>query len=114
MPRTLMDDIAADAATFVNEFSESVVYRPFGGTARTISALVNRFPPNQLPGVPEASLPSVVLTVRNNATTGISSTELDTGGDRLDVAIRYGETASTREIARLLKSDAGLVVIEVR
>ena len=114
MARTLMDDIAADSATFVNEFAESVVYRPYGGTERTILAIVNRFPVDQLVGVSESFLPRIVLTVRNNNTVGISSTEIETGGDQIDVAMRYGDTPQTISILRVVKSDAALVTFEAR
>jgi hypothetical protein len=52
--------------------------------------------------------------VANNATTGITSEELDCGGDMVEFAIRVGEPVTRRSIVRLLSHDEGMVVLECR
>ena len=44
---------------------------------------------------------------------GISSAEIDTGADRIDLAPRVGETAVSRMV-RLAGHDAGALELEVR
>jgi len=73
--------------------TESVVYRPSGADARTISALVDRPGADEL-GHGQAAAPE--LRVLNDATDGIDATELDLGADSIDVAERVGGAAAAR------------------
>jgi len=50
--------------------------------------------------------------VRNDASAGISSRELDTGGDKLSLPLRYGRTARTVRITRILRQDAAYLILE--
>lgn len=74
-------------------FAESAVFRPHNGTPRTIYPVVNRdIAPDgdeEAMGVKEIML----ITVPNSATTGVLSTELNAGKDKIDLAYRVGETA---------------------
>jgi hypothetical protein len=94
----LLDDvIAADSALFVDDdvFGESIVYIPFGGAERTINAVVNRNPPEK-DFASGNELPQLTIVVRNDATYGISSGELDAkGADRVMVSRRIGQTAES-------------------
>ena len=96
-------------------FGESIVYRKQNGTERTITAIVDRDPPAIFNPAGEVALtPSVVIRVHNDATYGISNTELETGGDKVTLAVRTSETASQRTIAKLLESDGGVVSLAIR
>ena len=114
--------LLADARAFLDAFpTETVIYRPAGGVARNVVALVDRDPPGPLAGMAAAIGKQVRITVVNQATNaddddygGIAATEIDTGGDKVDVAPRLGETAETRPIKRIAMQDEGMLTIEVR
>lgn len=96
---------------------EEVAYLPLKGAERTILAIIERGDAVALPGVGglDAATPSIRVTVANDAEKGIASSGLDTGGDRIRVAVRIGaEEARTMEIARLVYHDAGALVVELR
>jgi hypothetical protein len=52
---------------------------------------------------------SIVVRVLNNSTTGISSTEIETGGDEIAVALRLGETSVRRAIVRVQADSTGFL-----
>jgi hypothetical protein len=117
---TLSDSINNDPTTVFlssDDFAESIVYVPhthFGATARanrTINAVVIRYPVEDEEGVVTHH---TEIRVHNNSTTGISSDELDLGGDAVQLAPRDGEIAETRQITRLLSIDSGMLSIEVK
>jgi hypothetical protein len=96
--------------------TESVVYRPASPGAgkpatRTIQALVTR-------GVPEPYLsgaaPVLHVCVLNDATDGISSAEVDTGADLIDVPERFGGTAGGKGIAQIAAQDPEFLTLEMR
>lgn len=90
------DQLKEDMATvFCNsdEFAETVTYKPRGGGTRAIKAVVDRNPPAYKGPSGKIVTPVLAIRVPNSATTGISSAELDTGGDKVSVAKRIGETA---------------------
>lgn len=95
----LNEMMAADAAFLMADdgFAEAVIYTPRNGTARTINAIVDRNPP-ALATSPGDPMPLMTVSVANNATTGISSAELDVGGDTITVAYRIGRTAKSYQI----------------
>jgi hypothetical protein len=112
--------LAADGALFLADFAETIVYKPRptqtvpSPAPRTITALVDREPPAFLLEADGLAVPTVHVIVRNSATTGISSSEVDTGGDQMDVALRLGQAAATKRIVRIVSHDAGLLRLEVR
>jgi hypothetical protein len=114
---SLHDTIKADAQlVFCNEndFAEPVTYHKRSGLSRSIMAVVIR---EQLATLPEANdivLPVFEVHVANNADTGVTSEELDCGGDMIEFAIRVGEPVTRRSIVRLLSHDEGMVVLECR
>lgn len=119
---TLKDMIEDDNATvFLNtgDFAETVTYYPRTLTAtanssRSISAVVFR---NQLEQVTEnglSVLPVWEVHVANDSAIGISSTELDVGGDQIGFPPRDGETATKKTIVMLLVQDHGMLVLQCR
>lgn len=114
-------DLANDAGVFLNDFAEAVVYRPLVGPPRSIQAIVDREPPAWLREPPawlaEADgvlVPQLHVVVRNDEAAGIGADEVDTGGDRVDVPVRVGGTAVTKNVVRIVQQDAGLLRLEVR
>lgn len=117
---TLAARIITDAGSvFLNSdhFAESVTYYPhrFGTAAspRVIKAVVIR---NQVAvfNPDEQIVPEFEVRVANNATTGISSDELNTGGDMIKLAMRIGETPTKRSVQLLSEHDEGMLVLICR
>lgn len=119
---SLADQIAADAASvFLNsdDFAETVTYYPHrfhtGAVRdpREIRAIVTR---NQVQtnGPDEQIAPEFEVRVANNSTTGISSDELDTGGDQIGLAVRIGDTPTRRSVQYLVEHDEGMLVLICR
>lgn len=117
---TLAARIVTDAVSvFLNSdhFAETVTYYPhrFGtpATPREIKAVVIR---NQVSvfNPDEQILPEFEVRVANNSTTGISSDELNTGGDQIKFPVRVGETAQKRTIQLLTEHDEGMLVLICR
>ena len=112
------------APAFLKDFGEDVVYTPSGGTPRTIKADVDRNPPAGIAEAPQGGVAPVAIVEvanRQSSTTtdtdgvgGISSSELNCGGDTLTLARRVGQTATARPITRLVGHDAGMLKLEVR
>jgi len=116
---TLHDVIESDATTvFCNtdDFAEIVTYWPRGSaTGRTINAVVMR---EQIAAFDadggQVNLPSFEVHVANDSTNGISSTELNTGGDEIAFPPRDGKTAVRKSVLQLITQDHGMLVLECR
>lgn len=120
---TLKDAMLTDASTVfcaVDDFAEAVTYYPhryYGAVARvdrTINAVVIREPTSILGEDGDTVAKEWEVHVVNSTTLGISSDELDIGGDQLGFAPRLGETAERRSIVRVVGHDEGMVVIVCR
>jgi len=99
----------------VDEFGEreGVVYLPFNGDARPISAIIDRSPPAQFEAVDNTRMGEVLISVFNDCETGISSTELNVGGDRVLISLRKGKEPQSRLIALLEDDSGGVCVLRV-
>jgi hypothetical protein len=118
---SLKDSLLRDAKTLlidVNTFGEQVVYYPHVGygespTSRTINAVVIR---NQIVTLDadggESVVPVFEVYVANDATSGISAAELDTGGDQISLAVREGKTPERRSIVHLVNQDHGCLQLQ--
>lgn len=108
------DDLLVDTAPlFMDEFGETVIYKPRGGGSRTITAIVNRPAAGRIDGLPHGTGPHLTIDVYNDSSTGISAAELDTGGDKVNLAVRWGDTPQDRVISKLAGQDAGFIRLEV-
>ena len=83
-------------------------------TERQITALVNRQPVDDLGDAPVGTAPRLIVNIRNDATYGISSSEIDLGRDKVLVPVRLGEAAQKRKLSKILSQDAGMMVVELR
>lgn len=106
--------MANTAATFIARFGESITAIFADSTTRTISAVVNRDPVAPVPEMTAAQRPLAFVFVRNSATLGISSSELDTATLRLSFPRRLGKAAETFRVHRLIEQDADMIALEVR
>lgn len=121
---TLKDSFATDADTvFCNpdDFAESVTYYPhqyYGESARpdrTINAVVIRESITVFgEDGGETVLPIWQVHVVNDSTNGITSDELDLGGDKIGFPPRDNEAAESKSVTRLISHDPGLLVLECR
>lgn len=114
---TLHDMIQSDAETVFcngNDFAETVTYYARHGSARSIVVQVFRNSLTVFSEDGDVVLPVFEVHVKNDATLGISSDELNIGGDAIEFAMRVGQDASRRSITRLLDHDEGMLVLECR
>lgn len=107
--QALADSVAGILATL----SELIKYLPSGGGQREILAVVTREQPEKLGGAPHGRTPKVTISVANDSTTGISSSEINTGADKVELALRIGQTVQQRRIANILSQDHGFLELEI-
>lgn len=111
---TLRDTIVDDALTvFTNpsDFAEPVTYTKATGSTRTINAVVIRDQWGSIPGT-ETEAPLIEVHVANDATSGITSSEIVVGQDSLALAVRVGQAATRRFIQRIISHDEGMLVLQ--
>lgn len=97
------------------EFSESVVYRFRAGGTRTIDAIIERNPPEFVDANGQVIKVSFIIRIDNDASTGVLSSEVDTGGDEVDLLFELGDSVvSTRTVERLISQDSGVTVLGLR
>lgn len=117
--RSMIESDADDVFLNTDDFAETVTYYPRTSTAtanasRSISAVVFRNAVEQVSENGSAVLPVWQVHVANSSTTGISSTELDTGGDQIAFPPRDGETAKRKSVIYLVSQDHGMLVLQCR
>ena len=108
------DELAATAADFLAAFGEEVTYYPLVGDARVITVIVVRDGVSPVTGMPVGDGPKTQVIVANSAETGISSDEVDRGGDEVDLEVNLGDTAQRRPITSIVEQDAGMVTYGLR
>lgn len=106
---------AIDVFLDTDEFAETIQYLKRGGAdPRSIKAIVDRSPPEIITATPSQIAPKFVVSVANDSTYGISSTELTLDGDALTFADREGKAAEKHIISSLIRQDAGVLVLGLR
>ena len=119
---SLADRIVSDVASvFLQDghFAETVTYYPHryreatARPAREIQAVVVR---NQVSvfNPDERIMMEFEVRVANDSTIGISSAELDTGGDKIELEMNIGDTPQQRSIQYLVEQDEGMLVLICR
>ena len=114
---SLHDLIQADAINVFaspNDFAEPVVYYKKTGKARAIFMVVVRDALAILPEDGDTVTPVFELHGANDIVKGISSEELNLGGDMIAFAVRVGQAVERREIIRLLGHDEGMIHLQCR
>jgi hypothetical protein len=120
---TLRSQIETDASLVflsTDDFAETVTYYPhtyYNATSRSersISAVVIRESITVLGEDGDTVLPVYEVHVENDSTDGISSDELDIGGDQIGLPPRDGKAAERKTITRLMTQDHGMLVLECR
>ncbi len=108
------DILENDIDSFMELGSESITYRKAGGTTREITAIVDRNANDYPAGGQMGLRNNIVITVRNNVLTGVTSDELDIGADKFRLSAKEDATEKYFNVARLVKHDAGALTLELR
>jgi hypothetical protein len=117
---SLHDVIQSDASlVFANasDFGETATYKPklySEGDARpnrSIVVVIDRQAFEVVSEDQQTATPVWEIQVVNSSTLGISSDELDLGGDVLNFPPRVGEAATDRTITKLLGHDEGMLIL---
>ena len=109
---TAFDSLFASAAfpALLTQFGEAVIYHPLVGSSRSINAIVTRDPRAQYGPNDQVIRPQFIVRVLNDSTLGISSAELNDGGDEMSVTQRVGDSAQVRVRIKVLNSqDSGVL-----
>jgi len=110
---TVFDDLFKTSGfpMLIEQFGESILYVPLRGEKRPIKAIVDRNPPAPIGLDGSVVLPEITVSVFNSRYTGISSLEINTGGDRIEVSRRQGKQAVSLKIEVLADDSGGVCVI---
>lgn len=118
---TLRDLIVTDAKNALissDDFAETVTYVPYNFAGRTvraereIKAVVIRQQLQIFSEDGNTVVPQFEVHVANDETVGISSEEIDLGGDAIKLAPRDGKAVETRSVTHLLQQDHGMLVLQ--
>jgi len=110
-------DLAADSGIFVGDFGESVGFRLSSLIdTRTVTAVVNRMPISDDGDTPFSGRQSPVLHVlfRNHATLGVLPSEVVADASQIETSFPMGATARWRNVLRIVRHNAGTVLLEVQ
>lgn len=92
--------------------TELITYVPKSGPSRQIKAVVYRPGPEQMDDVAGGSRPHHEVLVKNNAAGGIASSEVDTGGDKLELGLRVNNRPVVIRITGIINQDAGMMLLK--
>jgi len=98
------------AINLIRQFGEAITYYPgSGATSRSIDGIVERGTLQLIGETGEITGQAIVIRVRNSATEGIASTEIDTGGDEIEFPLRVGDTPRRRSVVKVINDNAGIL-----
>ena len=127
--------VVSAASLFTATFGETVTYYPrlealtvsqdmvawatlgvlvTADTGREIEGVIDYEGQQPLEAASVGRTAKMTLAVLNSATAGISTTEVERGGDQIDVAAPLGGTSRRRRITQILWQDAGMAGYEVQ
>jgi len=112
---TDFDDRFAESGfdSLLVDHGERVEYHPQAGGSRFISAIVERDPPAVFSAGGELVHAKFSVSVLDDKTLGISSYELNTGGDEIALAIRKGKLRTRRVIIQMNDDAGGVLTLAV-
>lgn len=82
-------------------------------TGRQISALVNRRGVAEIKAAPQGHGPQLTIKVANDSDSGISSSEVNIGKDKVTLPVIVGEAAQELRIVGILRHDEGMMTLEL-
>lgn len=99
-------NIEGNAKDWIEDFDYKIVnYLPSGGGSRSIKALVDY--------EGQDASPIFIVTVENDSTTGISSSELNRGGDKIQFTDPITGSSISRRIVIILDQDPAIIVLRM-
>lgn len=108
---SLKDSIRNDVSVIflnVEEFAETVVYFFKGGGSRPIAAVIDRNPPEIYDPAGNVVLAAYTITIDDDCVAGVLRSEIDTGGDEVDVVAENGSAPPTRvTVLQVVEGDFG-------
>lgn len=106
---------ASGFPSLVSNFGEPVIYHFASGGHRSVNAIIERSPPAQYDAAGNVITPSFVIRLANSATTGVLSTEVNTGGDQVSLLLKVDDTVPTKRSVLVLQSqDSSVIVLALR
>lgn len=98
-----------------SNYGEPVIYHLRAGGSRSITAIIEREPPSFVEDSGEVVSLSFIIRIDNDCASGVLASEVDTGGDEVELIYKLGDTRTTRRtIEKLISQDSGVVVLGVR
>jgi len=113
---TVFDSHFAEAGfpALLSQFGESITYLPRGGGRRPIDAIVERSPPAVFDASGNAVMPTATIRVYNSCRSGVASSEVDTGGDEIEMFLKIGDAIPKAfSVMTLLAQDSGVTHLAV-
>lgn len=104
----------SSARLIIDHMGEEVIYKPAGGGTRSVRAVVEREVPGAIPELTRSVAPSLIVTLLDSNTEGISRSELNAGGDLLSVRVKAGGPFEDRAIGTVEIQDGGMLRLQVR
>ena len=96
----------------LRHFGEPVVYNFRAGGSRSIVAIIEREPPGFYDAGGNLVLPSYVVRILDDGTDGVLVSEIDTGGDTIELAAKVDDDSNTEKtVMRMLRQDTGVIVL---
>lgn len=108
-------DIAiTDALQQLADFGEPAVYYPRSGVARPIVVVADRRGRDTAGEVRGVDARRILVQAIDRAADGIASTEIDTGGDEVEIGWRSDtDTPAKHRIVEVLDTGSGMVTLEL-
>ena len=103
-----------DVDAFLDAFGVAVTYKPRVGSEREIQAVVKHLGAEELAGPQIGRTAKMTVKVANDSTKGITSREVDTGGDKIAITQRVGYRVVDRRIIGIIKHDAVWMTLGVQ
>lgn len=91
---------------------ECITYFPASGASRQIKAVVQRIEAAQIDDLSGGSREPVQFLVKNDSVDGISSDEVNTGGDKVEIAMRTANMPVILRIVEIVNQDAGMLELK--
>src|ERR1019366_7423676 len=100
----MQGSFAADAVSaFLNDFGETIVYTPAGGSPTPIQAVVNREPASAVHGFDGSAVYAHEISIANDPSVGVTSVSM--GRDSVPFAGRVGGTPELFSVLVVLAND---------
>jgi len=94
-------------STFDGLSYDTITYYPRNGGSREIRATLEFLGPDTIGTF--SRRPVIDIYIKNNSSSGISSAEVDTGGDKIELPLRYGLAVRKVRIVKIMGQEKALL-----